>query len=97
LSRDTQAGWPKVTITLLAVIARTIGNTAATCPASDDHWSTVSAIEIDFVAVKGDFGPELIESISKRLEVPKNYMFIGTTGDRFSHEIEDLVGLDLSW
>jgi len=50
-------------------------------------------LRIDFVAVKGTFGPELVEAISQRLRVPKNYMFIGTPGDRFPHRIEDLGGV----
>ncbi len=50
-------------------------------------------LRIDFVAVKGRFGPETVEAISQRLGVPKNYMFIGTPGDRFPHRIEDLGGV----
>jgi amino acid transporter len=50
-------------------------------------------LRIDFVAVKGTFGPELIERLSRRLQVPKNQMFIGTPGDRFPHRIEDLGGV----
>jgi hypothetical protein len=50
-------------------------------------------LRIDFVAVKGVFGPELVESLSRRLGIPKNYMFIGTPGDRFPHRIEDLGGV----
>jgi amino acid transporter len=50
-------------------------------------------LRIDFVAVKGTFGPELIERLSRRLGVPKNQMFIGTPGDRFPHRIEDLGGV----
>lgn len=53
------------------------------------------ALKIDFVAVRGTFGPVLIERLSKRLKVPKNYMFIGTPGDRFPHEIETLGGVRL--
>ncbi len=50
-------------------------------------------LRIDFVAVKGTFGPEQVEALSRRLGVPKNYMFIGTPGDRFPHRIEDLGGV----
>lgn len=50
-------------------------------------------LRIDFLAVKGTFGPEIIELLSLRLNVPKNYMFIGTPGDRFPHRIEDLGGV----
>ena len=52
-------------------------------------------LRIDFLAVKGTFGPELIERLSRRLGVPKNYMFIGTPGDRFPHRVEDLGGVRL--
>ncbi len=50
-------------------------------------------LRIDFLAVQGTFGPELIERLSRRLRVPKNYMFIGTPGDRFPHRIEELGGV----
>ncbi len=53
------------------------------------------AIRIDLVLVHGNFGPELIERLSRRLSVPKNYMFIGTPGDRFPHQIADLGGVRL--
>ncbi len=52
-------------------------------------------LRIDFVAVQGEFGPALIERLSKRLEVPKNYMFIGTPGDGFVHRVEELGGVRL--
>ena len=38
-------------------------------------------LRIDFLAVKGKFGPDLIERLSRKLQVPKNYMFIGTPAD----------------
>jgi amino acid transporter len=50
-------------------------------------------LRVDFVAVQGSFGPELVEALSRRLGVPKNCMFIGTPGDRFPHRIEDLGGV----
>lgn len=52
-------------------------------------------IRIDFLAVKGTFGPEMIDSLSVRLGVPRNYMFIGCPGDRFPHNIEELGGVRL--
>jgi amino acid transporter len=52
-------------------------------------------LRIDFVAVRGKFGPELIERLSRRLDVPKNYMFIGCPGDRFPHQIDALGGVRL--
>ena len=52
-------------------------------------------LRIDLVLVKGKFGPELIEMLSRRMGVPKNYMFLGTPGDRFPHNIADLGGVRL--
>jgi hypothetical protein len=52
-------------------------------------------LRIDFLAVRGTFGPELIELLSRHLDIPKNYMFIGTPGDRFPHRIEELGGVRL--
>jgi len=64
-----------------------------------EHLSTIDHVypqlRVDFLAVKGKFGPELIERLSQRLGVPKNYMFIGTPGDRFPHRIEELGGVRL--
>ncbi len=52
-------------------------------------------IRIDFLAVKGRFGPELIDNLSERLSVPRNYMFIGCPGDRFPHNLGELGGVRL--
>jgi amino acid transporter len=52
-------------------------------------------IRIDFVAVKGKFGPELIDKLSARFSVPRNYMFIGCPGDRFPHNVADFGGVRL--
>jgi amino acid transporter len=50
-------------------------------------------LRIDFVAVRGKFGPTLVEALARRFGVPKNCMFIGTPGDKFPHRIEDLGGV----
>jgi len=52
-------------------------------------------LRIDFIAVKAPFGPKLIEWVSQHYSVPKNYMFIGTPGDRFPHRINALGGVRL--
>jgi amino acid transporter len=52
-------------------------------------------LRIDFVLVKATFGPALVEQLSRRLRVPKNYMFIGCPGDRFPHNLPDLGGVRL--
>jgi len=52
-------------------------------------------IRIDFLVVKGRFGPDLIQKLSAHLDVPQNYMFIGCPGDRFPHNLADLGGVRL--
>ncbi len=52
-------------------------------------------LRVDLLLVEGKFGPEMIERLSQRLNVPKNYMFIGTPGDRFPHNIAELGGVRL--
>lgn len=51
------------------------------------------SLRIDFLAVRGTFGPDLIGQLSERLRVPRNAMFIGTPSDRFPHRIETLGGV----
>ncbi|HRK02666.1 MAG TPA: APC family permease, partial [Oligoflexia bacterium] len=50
-------------------------------------------IRIDFLAVQGAFGPQVVEKLSKRLGIPKNCMFIGTPGTNFKHSLAELGGV----
>ena len=52
-------------------------------------------IDIQFVKIKGKFGPELIQKLSKEWRIPVNFMFIGSPGDRFPYRIEELGGVRL--
>lgn len=52
-------------------------------------------IKIEFIEVKGDFGPELIDKLSRDWKIPKNFMFIGSPGDHFPHAVQDLGGVRL--
>lgn len=52
-------------------------------------------LRIDLLLVNGAFTPELIERLSQELRIAKNYMFIGTPGDRFPHRLADLGGVRL--
>ncbi|MBF9239143.1 APC family permease [Hymenobacter sp. BT683] len=52
-------------------------------------------IEVDFVTMEGKFGPELIEELSEKWCIPKNFMFIGSPGDRFPYQISELGGVRL--
>lgn len=51
------------------------------------------SLRVDFLLVKGIFGPQLVEKLSSRLAIPKNYMFIGTPGDGFAHGLADFGGV----
>lgn len=68
-------------------------------PGLADQLRTIDRIypdlRVDLILVKGNFGPLLISRLSRRLGVPKNYMFIGTPGDRFPHNIAELGGVRL--
>jgi len=52
-------------------------------------------IEIEFIRMKGEFGPELIHKLSKLWKIPVNFMFIGSPGDRFPYRVEELGGVRL--
>ncbi len=54
-----------------------------------------SEIGIEFVAVKGQFGPDLIERLSVMWGIPKNYMFIGSPSGRLPFRLSDLGGVRL--
>jgi amino acid transporter len=52
-------------------------------------------IEVELVTMQGQFGPELIEELSTKWNIPKNFMFIGSPGDRFPYQISELGGVRL--
>lgn len=52
-------------------------------------------IAIDYIQLEGTFGPELIRKLSKEWDIPANFMFISSPGDRFSHRVADLGGVRL--
>jgi amino acid transporter len=52
-------------------------------------------IDIEFVALIGLFGPNLIKELSKRWEIPTNLMFIGSPGNHFIYGLKDLGGVRL--
>lgn len=52
-------------------------------------------IKIEFIQKKGEFGPELIQQLSKEWSIPVNFMFISSPSDRFTHRVEDLGGVRL--
>jgi len=52
-------------------------------------------IDIDFVIINDKFGPDLIKRLSKKWNIPVNFMFIGSPGDKFPYRIEQLGGVRL--
>ena len=52
-------------------------------------------IDIEFVIIKGKFGPILIRELSKKWNIPINFMFIGSPSDKFPYKIEELGGVRL--
>jgi len=52
-------------------------------------------IDIDFVVIHDTFGPKLINKLSKEWDIPVNFMFIGSPGDKFPYRIEQLGGVRL--
>lgn len=52
-------------------------------------------IKMEFITIVGTFGPELISRLSKQWNIPKNFMFISSPGDKFSYRVEELGGVRL--
>ncbi|MCB0761216.1 MAG: APC family permease [Flavobacteriales bacterium] len=52
-------------------------------------------IKIEFVQIQGEFGPQIIQDLSKKWNIPINFMFIGSPGDSFPYRIEELGGVRL--
>jgi amino acid transporter len=52
-------------------------------------------IDIDFVVEEGSFGPQMINRLSKKWRIPKNFMFIGSPGDHFPYGLAQLGGVRL--
>ena len=52
-------------------------------------------IDIDYVKLRGEFGPEIIKKLSKEWNIPPNFMFIGSPGDRFPYKLAELGGVRL--
>ena len=52
-------------------------------------------INVEFIIEKGEFTPELIQSLSKKWNIPVNFMFIGSPSDKFNYKVEQLGGVRL--
>ena len=52
-------------------------------------------IKIDFVKYNGEFTPELITTLSKKWNIPINFMFMGSPGEDFPFHMRDFGGVRL--
>ncbi len=53
------------------------------------------SLDIEFIEIEGVFGPEIIDELSQKWNIPKNFMFIGSPGNKFSYRVADLGGVRL--
>ncbi len=52
-------------------------------------------IDIEFVTVRGTFGPQLVKELEQQWNIPANFMFIGSPGDHFLYGLAELGGVRL--
>ncbi|HVW97230.1 MAG TPA: APC family permease [Mucilaginibacter sp.] len=52
-------------------------------------------IDIEFVELDGVFGPAIIDRLSREWHIPKNFMFIGSPGNKFPYHVSELGGVRL--
>lgn len=52
-------------------------------------------VQIEYLEIEGKFGPDLIDELSQQWGIPKNFMFIGSPGDRFPYRLSELGGVRL--
>ena len=52
-------------------------------------------VVLEFVTLEGKFGPELIQDLSRKWNIPTNFMFIGSPGDGFMYGLAELGGVRL--
>jgi len=52
-------------------------------------------VDMEYITIVGLFGPALIEQLSKEWNIPKNFMFISSPGEKFSYRVEELGGVRL--
>ncbi|PWI31630.1 amino acid permease [Flavobacteriaceae bacterium LYZ1037] len=47
-------------------------------------------VHIEFIEEQGHFNPEMIKELSKKYQIPVNFMFIGSPGENFPYKIQEL-------
>ncbi len=54
-------------------------------------------LKIEYQARKGEFNPEVVDALSKELDIPKNMMFMGSLTHTQTFSIQDLGGVRIIW
>ena len=54
-------------------------------------------LKIEYQARKGQFNPEVVDALSKELDIPKNMMFMGSLTHAQTFSIQDLGGVRIIW
>ncbi len=52
-------------------------------------------IDLEYIQIVGTFGPDLINELSVKWNIPTNFMFISSPSNRFTYRISDLNGVRL--
>ncbi|OCK51427.1 MULTISPECIES: APC family permease [unclassified Chryseobacterium] len=52
-------------------------------------------VDMEYVTIIGEFTPELVEKLSNDWNIPKNFMFISSPGEKFSYRVDELGGVRL--
>ncbi|WP_312342420.1 APC family permease [Chryseobacterium binzhouense] len=52
-------------------------------------------VDMEYITMVGEFTPELVDQLSKEWNIPKNFMFISSPGERFSYRVDELGGVRL--
>ena len=50
---------------------------------------------MEYIVLEGTFDPAMVEKLSKEWNIPKNFMFISSPGEKFSYRVEELGGVRL--
>lgn len=52
-------------------------------------------MDMEYIVLEGCFTPDMVDKLSTEWDIPKNFMFISSPGERFSYRVEELGGVRL--
>lgn len=52
-------------------------------------------VDMEYITLVGQFTPALVDELSHKWNIPKNFMFISSPGERFSYRVDELGGVRL--